>query len=578
MLRKRILAMTCLSLSMASVLTGCSLTPQKTPQTEASTEAKPVVPQTETQSETAVQTESETQKEVSLKDIQVSVEKGGRKGNVELQIEDSTGSKQISENFASSSSAFSSQNSEGNGVYMDSDSVLYTRDGKWKEIQGDYQDIFNLIYSDECDKKEDTVINDNACYHLSLDSDDNIGALLGYCYMNGYSDIVCGSTHFDFYINREMKQFVRIDVSMPFLATAGDSTDAKGEISGSIIVTDANAEAIVKPEIEKEDTKTAASDYKTGEILGDKNAYQNQQFGIQILGQDLFTFDSAKTDELKGSYINSGSKYQEEAYAYGDGVILNISSIESNGSSTEDIIKQYLSDSAAEEVNAGEQIKLAGNNYATAASIINQTQTKTYGTGVDGQVLIFTLYYTDAATIDSFEKKNIFSTSENPFWEAESWTLEGKYQVTTPKGYSIVKGESGDLYVDMKSSADELNVFAIENSSIDTEIENETATEGNTTRVVKGQEDVALADGSTMKYLMVFNTEPNLTYYTYVGLIQKDTAVIKLYAVSTVENADFKSTYTEIANNVSVPEQETAAGQENPDAQTETPAETAAAQ
>lgn len=578
MLRKRILAMTCLSLSMASMLTGCSLIPQKTPQTEASTEAKPVVPQTETQSETAVQTESETQKETSLKDVQVSVEKGGRKGNVELQIEDSTGSKQISENFASSSSAFSSQDSEGNGVYMDSDSVLYTRDGKWKEIQGDYQDIFNLIYSDECGKKEDTVINDNACYHLSLDSDDNIGALLGYCYMNGYSDIVCGSTHFDFYINRETKQFVRIDVSMPFLATAGDSTDAKGEISGSIIVTDTNAEAIVKPEIEKEDTKTAASDYKTGEILGDKNAYQNQQFGIQILGHDLFTFDSAKTDELKGSYIDSGSKYQEEAYAYGDGVILNISSIESNGSSTEDIIKQYLSDSAAEEVNDGEQIKLAGNNYATATSIINQTQTKTYGTGVDGQVLIFTLYYTDAATIDPFEKKNIFSTSENPFWEAESWTLEGKYQVTTPKGYSIVKGESGDLYVDMKSSADELNVFAIENSSIDTEIENETATEGNTTRVVKGQEDVALADGSTMKYLMVFNTEPNLTYYTYVGLIQKDTAVIKLYAVSTVENADFKSTYTEIANNVSVPEQETAAGQENPDAQTETPAETVAAQ
>lgn len=223
-------------------------------------------------------------------------------------------------------------------------------------------------------------------------------------------------------------------------------------------------------------------------------------------------------------------------------------------------------------------MKLAGNNYATSTSTINQTQTKTYGTGVDGQVLIFTLYYTDAATIDSFEKKNIFSTSENPFWEAESWTLEGKYQVTTPKSYSIVKGESGDLYVDMKSSADELNVFAIENSSIDTEIENETATEGNTTRVVKGQEDVALADGSTMKYLMVFNTEPNLTYYTYVGLIQKDTAVIKLYAVSTVENADFKSTYTEIANNVSVPEQETAAGQENPDAQTETPTETAAVQ
>ena len=74
MLRKRILAMTCLSLSMASILAGCSLTPQKTPQTEASTEAKPVVPQTEAQSETAVQTEAETRKETSLKDVQVSVE------------------------------------------------------------------------------------------------------------------------------------------------------------------------------------------------------------------------------------------------------------------------------------------------------------------------------------------------------------------------------------------------------------------------------------------------------------------------------------------------------------------------
>ena len=115
--------------------------------------------------------------------------------------------------------------------------------------------------------------------------------------------------------------------------------------------------------------------------------------------------------------------------------------------------------------------------------------------------------------------------------------------MTTPNGYSVVKSESGDLYVDMVSSADEINVFAIENSSVDQEREKETQMEGNTTRVVKMEEDVALTDGTSMKYLVVFNTEPNLTYYTYVGLVQKDTAVMKFYAVSTAENAGFKNIY-----------------------------------
>lgn len=56
---------------------------------------------------------------------------------------------------------------------------------------------------------------------------------------------------------------------------------------------------MVKPEAEKDDSKASKSDYTPGEIIEDKNAYQNQQFGIQILGQDMFTFDSSKTDELK---------------------------------------------------------------------------------------------------------------------------------------------------------------------------------------------------------------------------------------------------------------------------------------
>lgn len=580
MLKKKFLAATCLGISMASVLAGCSITPQKNAQTEKTTEAIPVVPKTEAQTDTEVQTETE-KKEISLKDIQVSIEKGGRKGNVALQLEDSTGSKDISQTFSSSTDAFISQDSDGNGVYADKDSLLFTQSQKWQENEGDYQDIFNLVYSEDCEKKEDTVINDNACYHLSLDTDENVGMLIAYCYMNGYSDVVCGSTRIDYYINRETKQFIRIDVSMPFMATAGDASDVKGELSGSITVSESNTDPVNKPEVSKAETEDKSIKYTPGEVLSDNNAYQNQQFGIQILGQSFFTFDSSKTEELKSNYTETGSQYQEEAYANGDGVILNVSSIASKGSSAEDIMNQYLKDSSAENITAGDKVKLAGNNYATATSTINQTQTKTYCSGVDGQVLIMTLYYTDAGTIDSFEKKCVFSTSENPFWEAESWTLEGKYQVTTPKGYSIVKSESADLYVDMVSSVDEINVFAIENSSVDAEIEKETQTEGNTTRVVKNQEDVTLADGSVMKYLAVFNTEPNLTYYTYVGLVQKDTAVIKFYAVSTAENADFKSIYTEAANSVSVPTQETTAdGQENPDATetAETTAETAAVQ
>ena len=576
MLKKRIMLLACLGVSAVTLFSGCAaITPQRSAPLETSTEAVPLTLQSENQSETVMQTETTSKKEVSLKDIQVSIEKGGRKGNVNFQLEDNTGTKEITQTFLTSSSAFFSQDDTGKGIYCDKDSLLYSENDAWQEKDGSYQDIFNLVYSDDCEKKEDTVINENACYHLSLDTDEDIGILQAYCYMNGYQDIVCGSTHFDFYINLETKQFVRIDTSMPFMATAGDSSDVKGEISGSIIVTDGNNDTVTKPEVKPVETDVISKTYKAGEILSDKNAYSNQQFGIQILGQSLFYFDSVKTDEIKDSYSTSGSRYQEEAYASGDGVILNISSIPSNGMSTENVISQYLTDSSAENVSAGENVKLAGNNYATSTATINQTQTKTYGTGVDGQVLLITLYFTDTGTVDSFEGKNIFSTSENPFWEAETWTLESKYTVTTPSGYSVVKSESGDLYVDMVSSADEINVFAIENSSVDQEREKETQMEGSITRVVKNEEDITLNDGSTMKYLAVFNTEPNLTYYTYVGLAQKDTAVIKFYAVSTAENADFKNIYTEIANSVSVASQETAASDDGAAAETEIPADNA---
>ena len=102
--------------------------------------------------------------------------------------------------------------------------------------------------------------------------------------------------------------------------------------------------------------------------------------------------DRDKTEELKITYQESGSKYQEEAYGNGDGIILNISSIPSKGASTEDVIQTYLTDSFAEKVETGENITYADKNYATSTANINATKTKTYATGLDGRVLLITLY------------------------------------------------------------------------------------------------------------------------------------------------------------------------------------------
>ena len=59
MLKKNFLTAACLGISMASVLTGCSITPQKNVQTEKTTEATPFVPKTEAQTESEVHTDTE---------------------------------------------------------------------------------------------------------------------------------------------------------------------------------------------------------------------------------------------------------------------------------------------------------------------------------------------------------------------------------------------------------------------------------------------------------------------------------------------------------------------------------------
>ena len=188
---------------------------------------------------------------------------------------------------------------------------------------------------------------------------------------------------------------------------------------------------------------------------------------------------------------------------------------------------------------------------------------------MDGRVLLITLYYTVDASLVIFQKYNISKFGEDTTWEPASWVMEGKYQVTTPSGYTISQNDSGDLYTCMQSASDEINIFAIENSNLDTEIANETQTANGVTREIKIQEAVDLADGTQMQYYVVNNSEPNISYYTYIGLIQKDSAVIKFYVVSSADSADYKSIYTELANSTTVLTSETDAPAEAEE-QTET--------
>ena len=139
--------LTAVALTAAISFSGCGLEPPK--ENPAETEAEQIIPQTETetQTETESETETETEKQLSLKDIQVSIPKTNRTGNVKLQLEDSTGSKDIAHTFVATSTAFQSTDGEENGAYMDQSSVMYEAKGKWQLTDGNFQDIFNSLFT-----------------------------------------------------------------------------------------------------------------------------------------------------------------------------------------------------------------------------------------------------------------------------------------------------------------------------------------------------------------------------------------------------------------------------------------------
>lgn len=521
-----------------AALSGCS---------QGKSEKKEVL-ETEVQETEAPEAEPQTEqkKEMTLKDVQISIPKTGRIGKGSFQMSNSTGRTDMEYDFKVNGGVCCLIGADGKNAYSDDKSIVFNSDNGWVKEDSSPVNLWDLAYSERCQKLENQVINNAECYRLNVSTDDEIGSLVSICYMNGYSDLVNGSVNVDFYISVETGEILRVDTSMPFMAVKG-GVDVKGELSGSFMTTGNTEETIAIPEVEM--PKEETSDYMPGEILAEQNAYQNRAFDIQVVGGEFLNFSPEKTDELNVQYQNTGSNYTEEAYGEGNGVILNISSIDAKMAATSDVMGKYLSDSKAENVQPLDTINIGTNVYETATAMINNTQTKTYCTQVGGRVLIATAYYTDENIAAALEE-SMYGMNDNPYWVPEEWVLEGKYKVTTPKGYSIIRGDSGDLFVCMKSSSDEINVFAIEDSSVDNEIAKETETTGDIIREVAYQDSVTLDSGSPMNYLVVKNKEPGYDYYTYVGLVQIDTATVKTYVVSTSANADYMPLFVETLNSL----------------------------
>ena len=221
-----------------------------------------------------------------------------------------------------------------------------------------------------------------------------------------------------------------------------------------------------------------------------------------------------------------------------------------------------MTDSGATAVQTAGVVEAGTLSYLCSTAVINDAKTKTYCAEQDGRALIMTIYYTDDGTPAVFES-NVYGFGEDPLWEEETWTLAGKIDVRTPKGYSIVKGESNDLYVCMESSSGDVNVFALDGRTIDEEFEKETATTSDTARDVVFDEWKTASDGSEMRYFVVKNSDPNYDYYTYVGLAQKDSVVLKYYAVSSSGDLDYSGTFETFlqATGTPAPETETPAAE-----------------
>ncbi len=527
-------------LIISASLSGCA--PHKDTKETGQFATDSVVRETEAGTEQHTETEPITEAALSLRDIQVSIKTAGRSGNMEYQILDPDGEESGTCKFYDSKEAFMAEDGNGCFAYSDKNETMALDRGAWYAEDVKYMNVWDTVYSEDSKLMDDTVIDGTECYHISSESDDEPGGLISICNAHGYRNVINGTCRYDFYISKETMEIVRMDVEMSYLGDKNGSSET-GSFTASFTTSELKDQEIERPEVE---IVSDTEEYTAG-TLGD-NLYSNDQFGIRIAGKDLFTFNAERTSELEESYKSMNSRYMEEAYGEGNGVIVNISSIASGADTKENIMAKYLQDSNASGIQAAPVITVGTNEYAASTADINGTMTKTYCTSCDGRCLVITIYYSELSAPEVFEG-NLFGPEDDPNWTPQDWTLLGKYTVTTPDGYNVVNEDSSDIFVCMKDDSNEVNVFAIEGTTVDNEAQSESASTDTTSKNVQNQSDIVLDDGSSMKYLEIYNVEAEASYYTYIGLLQKDTAVIKIYVVSTAQ-ADFTGIFHDFANRV----------------------------
>lgn len=556
-IRKHALIGTAALATVAFLVSGCAKKPPK--ETEPATQAQPMTfMQTEppTEKPTEPPTEPPTEKPLTIKDVQVKTKKTQRTGTVSYEIADSTGSNTGTMDFQADASAFLA-NGDAGLAYAGKRLVAYDRGEGWKETEGEFVDLWSLMY-DDCEMPGMTDINGRPCYHLMTENDGVSGYFASIAGAAGYDDLIIGEARLDYYVDKETFEVVRATASAEFQANYGDDV-RQGRIAMSFESTNADSVSITEPAIVPDVVETEAKDdYEVGTISSYDNVYKNRTFDVQIVGGEGLWFDQSKTDEIAEGYSQTGSSYKEEAYAEGDLGILNVVSIRTGGRTRDAVLEKYMTDSGAQAIQTAGVVDAGSNSYVCSTATINGAATKSYCTATSDRALVMTLYYTDPNALTTFES-SLYAYADDPLWQEDSWTLAGDVTVKTPKGYKISSEDSSDLFVCMTSSSNEVNVFSLEGRTMDSEAEREIASSPDTTKETVVDEWLTPSEGTDMRYLVLkcVDSKSGMEYYEYVGLVQKDATTIKFYAVSTNEGLDYGATFTEFANAIGAPTAET---------------------
>lgn len=498
--------------------------------------AAPILTPTPVPKETEAQETNYKTRDTTLKDVQLSVSGSAQSGSLYYQIT-GTGPAESTLSYTSTNTAFYGAGS-ASSVYMDSEvSMFKTRE--WKQQGEDFKNIWEYVQNEDSQLLEDSSINNISCFHIATTTEDAVPWIYGLLYSAGYDGIANGEISLDYYINKDNGNIMQTDLSMPFLASLRGK-EANGQLTARLTA-DEWPEA---PQINRPVTEEKASE-DLGSISD--NVYRSTVFGIQIAGKELLSFDPDKTEEIKQQYISSNSSYREEAYATGGDIILNVSAIDS-GSTKEEILNKYLSDSKAANVQESGSFQVGAVEFATAAATINDTKTKTYCGKSGNTAMVITLYYKDDNTVSSFES-SFYGINDDPYWAEEEWSLlGGRYTIKTVNGYSLAQENCGDLFACMKKNNDEVNVFALESTTVENEI-GKISSEGGE---VTGQDPVDIGNGQSMTYVTAHYTDPSYEYWTYTGFLPVGNDVIEYYAVSTSAKKNYASIYTALAQNTSV--------------------------